>query len=62
MGGDAVTEARVKKTRFTLIQPANERAASAVSAKRREPMRVRLRRGRTLTEIVSLVAWPLLAR
>jgi hypothetical protein len=68
--------ARVKKTRLTLIQrcvrtlkrwsipylPANERAASAVSAKRCEPIRVRLRRGRTLTAIVLLVVWPVLAR
>ena len=67
--GDAPATARMKKTRLTLIQrwprrlnrcrtayrPANDRAATAFSAKRCEPKCVRLRRGRTLIEIVLLV-------
>ena len=63
---------RVKKTRFMEIHrwprvlqrwisanlPANDRAAIAFSANRWKPKRVRLRRGRTLIEIVLLVDWP----
>lgn len=69
MVGETLGKARVKKTRLMLIQacllrlqrwttpnlPTNERAASARTTKRCEAMRVRLRRGRTLTETVLLV-------
>src|SRR5919204_6306485 len=76
MVGETPWRARVKNTRFRVIQwcrrrlqrwttpyrPTNERAAVARSANRCEPMRARLSRGRTLTETVLLVASATLAR
>ena len=75
MVGETPGIARVKKARFRLTQrwlrrlqrwtspylPTNERAAKALSTKRCRVLRVRLRRGRTLTETVLLFVWPALA-